>query len=94
MSYVIVAFTLLFRAIYLAYWVVAEIVKLIVALVDGRKTYLAALATIGTGVVLIFSGHPIAGGVGVYQGIAAILAGLGLIGVRSAIAKIPQGAPK
>lgn len=87
MNVVVVIVTLLFRAVFLAAWLLAQVIRGIPSLIDGFKTYLAAAATISAGVALICTGHPLAGGVELYHGLAIVFAGLGLASLRHAVTK-------
>lgn len=64
---------------------------LLLEVINGYKTYSAAILTIVTGVGAILSKNYSQGATDILQALALIFGGASVVGLRHAVAKVPTG---
>ena len=65
--------------------------SLLLEVINGYKTYSAAILTIVTGVGAILSKNYSQGATDILQALALIFGGASVVGLRHAVAKVPTG---
>ena len=64
---------------------------ILLEIINGYKTYSAAILTIVTGVGAILSKNYSQGATDIFQALALIFGGASVVGLRHAVAKVPTG---
>jgi hypothetical protein len=68
-----------------------NVTVILLELINGYKTYSAAILTIVTGVGAILSKNYSQGATDVLQAVALVSGGASVVGLRHAVAKVPTG---
>jgi hypothetical protein len=70
-----------------------NVTTVLLEVINGYKTYSAAILTIVTGVGAILSKNYSQGATDIFQALAIISGSASVVGLRHAVAKVPTGVP-